>query len=278
MLNLRSFQLEDLPLESMERVHYVSAATKRANRMGRELARKLYCDDSYYYKVWSETYQVHRIVYAHGQPVLVNTDRNNAEQLLGIQCRLYNNDTCPALVGHIYSRSGNLRGYVCHKGSVVEKQDMGSPKILDFIKRLISASFDADHILRDIHNGNLIYLPDGRVSLIDFETPLAHIYTLDLNEEVQSGSLRRGNAPLYRRFVLDLFDVRAESEYAVIAKERLKAKPVSQLLASGGVPVRTGSYQEILEQTMPVTTEPSPRALSPVQEWISSVEATLRKF
>lgn len=211
-------QVKSLALDMMRRIRYDSAAVRRAKLRGKDLARKIYDGGDYYYKIWPKESKVHKIVFVDGQPSVVsNVADDGSEKLLGFIVKLYNDNVCPAFVKHIYD-GDKLVGYATRVGSVLSEDDLSSEDLSVFVDQVIKFSIQSRHILRDLHLKNLIRLPDGRISLIDLETPLAHLDSVDLVEESLSGSLRRGILPQYKRFVLDFFDFRCTSSEILSAR------------------------------------------------------------
>ena len=204
-------RLANIDLETLEVIHYRSAAIRRAKQRGRRMSRQIYKDSQYAYKIWSRGSRGHRVAFVAGEAVFCdNRGAAGEEQLLGFLCGMYDDKICPAFVENIYSR-GRLRGYRTRLGEPLSKANSADQNVRDFIEEMINASLRSGYVYRDLHPGNLIRLGDGRISLIDLETPIAELRSLDLNLEIQNGSLRRGIFLKYRQFILDHFDSRNQT-------------------------------------------------------------------
>jgi hypothetical protein len=139
-------------------------------------------------------------------------------------------------------------------------------------------------VLRDLHVGNLVRLSDGRISLIDLETPLSHLDTLDLNVEIQSGALRRGIIPAYRRFILDFFDLRCSDPDIIAARTLPVRLPTLQMVqpkrnkltTGNGVGAKLGSHgPEDVPISESANTGPQHED---IMAWIQRLERELRAF
>lgn len=253
-------ELKDIPFHRLKQIAYESAAVRRAAQKGRELARRIFEEADVFHKVWPATSKVHRTVYVSGAPLVVesNVDAAGNEQLLGFLCGLYDKAICPGFIENIYS-DGKLVGYSTRRGKPLTEKELKGADCASFVEYCIQRSLEARHVMRDLHVGNLVRLPDGRISLIDLETPISHLDTLDLNMEIQTGALRRGIIPAYRQFLLDFFDLRCSDPTIIAARTLPFRLRTSQLVqpkrrkaaaSSNGVDVKTGFSG--LEEYVPI--------------------------
>jgi hypothetical protein len=266
-------ELETLDFDRLTPVSYASAARRRAAARGVELARKIFRDDNFYYKVWPAESRVCRTVYVAGQPIIISLSGGDGREYLpGFLCGLYDDAIVPGFVDNIYSK-GRLVGYITQAGEVLDANMADKEECLAFLKDVIQRSIQSRHIIRDLHPGNVIRLPSGRLSLIDLETPLAHLDSLDLNLETQSGALRRGTFLHYRQFILDFFDVRCTD--AVLIGERQKT--IRSMFQATSI--ERYSPSDIREPLEEFVTDPILKASGDaVLMWIANVERQLAEL
>jgi hypothetical protein len=212
-------KLRAIDITSLREVSYESAAKRRAEARGSELARKIYEGKDLIYKIWPRYNKTWRRIYVGSSPILLHNPRSSSGQfaLPGFLAGLYDRETAPGFVDYIYSGK-RLVGYVTLKGAPIEPDDIDSAECSTLIDRVIERTVKHRHVLRDLYHANIVRLPDGRLSLIDLETPISHLDTLDLNAEIEGGALRRGTASRYRKFLVDFFDRRVSSPAILSAR------------------------------------------------------------
>lgn len=235
---------------------YESAAKARAKKKGLALSRKLFSDGDTVVKAWPQRSTVWNSVYVAGKlekfhPLKALKDKPT---LPIFASGLMNEGLCPAFVDHIYENS-ILVGYATRKGAPLTEGEIAQADVQRFISTLIDQTLSSGYVYRDLHGGNLIRLPDGRISLIDLETPVARLEDLDLDEEIQTGALRRGILRPYRRFILNRFDRR-----------------VSDL-----TPVQQAIFQTPQNLSTPLE-EYEPISRVPIDAWIARVERALAEI
>ena len=234
-------EISSLPIGKFKKFAYTSNAAKRAAQKGLALGRTIYKDSGLFYKIWKVSSTVHRKIFIDGLPVEVsNKNSDDQEVLLGYLCGLFDHTTCPAFVDHIYEL-GRLAGYITRAGTPVTPAELETKDGAEFVRAIIDRSMHAGFILRDLHAGNVVRLGDGRLSLIDLETPLSHLYSLDMDAEITSGALRRGICSVYRKSILDVFDVRSTTPRTLEMRRDLWRRVSPSLVAIGDRPIRDAS-------------------------------------
>jgi hypothetical protein len=233
-----SVEISTLPISTFNKFPYASSATKRAAEQGRDLGRTIYTDSNKFYKIWKTSSSVHRMIFVDGKPIEVNNkNADGQEVLLGLLCGLFDEKTCPALVDHIH-QSGRLVGYITRAGAPVTPAELETGDGVEFINGITDRSLRSGFVLRDLHAGNVVRLDDGRLSLIDLETPLSHLYSLDIDAEITSGALRRGICAAYRRAIHDVFDVRSTTPRVLEMRRDLWRRVRPSLVPIGAGPSR----------------------------------------
>lgn len=202
--------LSELDVSRLRELPYRSAAKDRAAKAGLTLIRRVYDTGELIVKLWPVDWRGWNLVVDGNRRRRFHRERDGAAtRLPGDALGIYDARTTPAFADYVYADTGELVGYATRRGIVVNREEMDSAAdCVALVDLLIERSLATGHILRDVHAGNIIRLPDGRVSLIDLETPLARLATLDLNHEVETGALRRGTSQRYRQFIFDLVDRR----------------------------------------------------------------------
>ena len=201
--------LSTLEVARLREVPYRSAAKERAAKSGVAMTRRIYDAGDCIVKLWPADWRGWNVVVDGARRRRFRQAGAGAMVLPGETLGIYDPRTVPAFGEYVYSDEGRLVGYTTQRGTVVDRAEVdGAADCIALVDLLIERSAAAGHILRDVHAGNLIRLPDGRVSLIDLETPLARLETLDLDHEVTTGSLRRGTSQRYRQFIFDQVDRR----------------------------------------------------------------------
>lgn len=269
-------ELAEIDFQRLVPVNYKSAAQRRAAARGMVLARKIYRDEHYFYKVWPAESRVWRTVYKNGTPIVLdaNKDAQGQKQLPGFLYGLYDETIVPGFVSYIYSQQ-TLVGYITKAGEVLTPQDAEAAECQAFIGNVIKRSLLSRHILRDLHAGNVTRLANGQLSLIDLETPIAHLDSLDLNVEAQNGALRRGIFPKYRQFILDFFDFRCTEPEIIAGRSSASfSSKRESLVGQASVPVAS---QATLEDYMPSPPAPKERG-EDILTWIAAVERDLARL
>jgi hypothetical protein len=221
--------VSSLDVTRLEEVPYKSAAKNRAAQAGVRLHRRVYDGGDCIIKLWPADWLGWNVVVdGAGRRRFRGAGDSAPKVLPGTTLGIYDARFVPAFGEYIYTDDGDLVGYTTRKGMVVEKADVdGAPDCITLVDDLIVRSISSGYILRDLHAGNLIRLPDGRLSLIDLETPLARLDTLDLNNEVANGALRRGTSQRYRQFIFDYMDRRHGGDWGRAARPNGPAVPSS---------------------------------------------------
>jgi hypothetical protein len=259
-------RLEDINLKALREVPYDSAAKRRAQARGGELSRKVYEDKDLVYKIWPKSAKPWRTIYVGGVATLLTSPVGPDGKLAlpGFTAGLYDSITVPAFVDYIYSGK-HLVGYATQKGIPLTAEEADSAECLALVDRIIERTIKHRHVLRDLYYANIIRLPNGKLSLIDLETQIAHLDTLDLNAELETGALRRITAKRYRQFLIDFFDVRVTTPS--ILRARANRQATSHLI-SGKSPAPAA-------KEAPISMKPEPSKSNNVVAWIESVRARL---
>lgn len=147
--------------------------------------RQFLCDDHFVYKVWGATHLTHKIVISSGKDY-IHTFRDSSAGISSLDLGLISTDNCPALFDVIWDSSANCRGYVTRRGTSVTRQDIPD----DFIRKLCDGFVQRGFALNDICEDNMIMI-DGKISLIDLDSPPSCLSTIDIRYDQEHGCLRR---------------------------------------------------------------------------------------
>jgi hypothetical protein len=162
-----------------------------------ELDREFYKQDNLIYKLWGSSYIVKDMVIVSGQ-YIKHSYSSEKNGIAAIDIGFVNQETCPGLVDLIWD-NGICRGYVMIYGEALERDDQITPEFLDLIIR-VSAKCGFVH--SDFSPKNIARI-NGRLSLIDLDTVMSKISSMDMKFDLLNGSLRPHVVSQYRVFVLD---------------------------------------------------------------------------
>jgi len=162
------------------------------------LERFFFRHDGMIYKLWGERYNVKDYVAINGEYVRHNyRDANSG--IAAIDLGFIDSKTCPALLDLIWDADGVCRGYVMTEGKSLSSVGEISNEFVDLI---CSRSLSTGFLSTDFAPKNIIRVEQG-LSLIDIDTVVTRLDSLDLEFETSRGSLRAHVIPEYKRFILD---------------------------------------------------------------------------
>ena len=162
------------------------------------LERFFFRHDGMIYKQLGERYNVNDYVAKNGEYVRHNY-RDSASGIAAIDLGFIDSKTCPALLDLIWDADGVCRGYVMTEGKSLSSVGEISNEFVDLI---CSRSLSTGFLSTDFAPKNIIRVEQG-LSLIDIDTVVTRLDSLDLEFETSKGSLRSHVVPEYKRFILD---------------------------------------------------------------------------
>ena len=152
------------------------------NRWGAGTTRDrfLYCDAEFWYKTWGEGYLSQSPYGAAGE---LRKHRSLLQKPHGFEVGLFVPEISAAFQGFIYDENNNVRGYITKAGA--------QPKRIseNFIEAVYQACINCGWAYADFCFNNVIET-EGQLSLIDFDTHLSEISTMDIGFEEKNGALR----------------------------------------------------------------------------------------
>ncbi|WP_298334892.1 hypothetical protein [uncultured Erythrobacter sp.] len=157
--------------------------------------RHVYCDDTYWYKVWGPDYLAKSGCFYGNQYKLLG----DIKEPHGFAVGFFSENIASAFVSYIYDENEKVRGYVTRAGT------MSQVIPNDFVEAVFNACVRSGWVFSDLGWKNVITV-DGRPSLIDFDSHLASLAHLDLEFEEASGALRPHVAPRFRKLLRSYFD------------------------------------------------------------------------
>ena len=216
-------QLSSLKLSDLSVVIYSSTQLAMRTEKGNPLPRALFRDDTYYYKVWRHDYIGHRELFLAGRrKVLPAAQHDGVERLWAFHVGLFDEATCPAFAGGIYSGT-KLVGYRTLVGQPIEHFDVRNGAHAEFARRLGENTLNSGYVYSDLRTPNLVELADGRLSLIDFDGNLLMLHDFLSGIRTGYGFLRPKTIKPYldllkdfakpRRNQTDLLAARARAEF-----------------------------------------------------------------
>lgn len=218
-------QLSEIDFSTLERVEYSSKHVDRILATGAPRPRDVYRDGRRFYKLWGPSYSDHRVVYWRGRRHVVdNQDPERGEVLLGHLCGLYDERVCPAFIENVYD-GDRLAGYVTEGGTVQSTDTFVGSDVDEFVDAFIERSLASGFVFRDLKARNIIRLDDGRLSLIDLDTPLVSLNGYSASHEQRSGSLARFTLARYRNFIHEYLNAGSEDENVRRAQVRFADSP-----------------------------------------------------
>ncbi len=224
-----SIQISEIDFSKLSVVTYRSRQLARYIERNEELPRAVFHDDRYFYKIWRRDYTGHRRVALGTEIVTVPAiDAEGVERLWGFHTGLFDHELCPAYVGGIYNGS-KLVGYRTLAGTPVTRFPQWQPKYRRFLNRLAKNTWRSGFAHSDFKARNLIRLPNGQLSLIDFDGQLRTLYNFAPEVEHRRGALRRFIVHGYRELLIRFADP-AETDPEIV-RTREAARSVPALLA-----------------------------------------------
>jgi hypothetical protein len=215
-------------------VTYRSRQLARYIEPNKELPRAVFHDDRYFYKIWRRNYTGHRNIALGTEIVTVPAiDAEGVERLWGFHTGLFDDELCPAYVGGIYNGS-QLVGYRTLAGTPVTHFPQWHPKYRRFLQRLAKNTWRSGFAHSDFKVRNLIRLPNGQLSLIDFDGQLRTLYNFAPEVEHRRGALRRFIVDGYRELLLRFADPAETDPEIVRTREAARSVPalLTEALAS----------------------------------------------
>jgi hypothetical protein len=192
---------------------------------GKPLPRVVFSDADHVYKVWRRDYRLHRRVFFGAAAVEIGLEGlDGRQQLPGFLLGLYDESVCPAFVSNIYF-GDQLAGYIMRRGRVIDRFQSRNPAHDRFLARIIDNSLASGFGFRDLKPNNIIEMPDGRLSLIDLDTPLASLKHYSPEREVRGGSLASFTLPEYQSFLRQWIDPRTDDPRVLAARARMAEEP-----------------------------------------------------
>lgn len=162
------------------------------------------------YKLWGKRYNVKDYIAVNGEYVR-HSYRDAASGIAAIDLGFVDSQTCPALIDLIWDTEEVCRGYVMTEGMSLSSV---SEITEDFFDLICSRSLSTGFLSTDFAPKNIIRVEQG-LSLIDLDTVVTRLDSLDLEFETSKGSLRAHVVPEYKRFI---HDTRFRQLYHLLSK------------------------------------------------------------
>jgi SAM-dependent methyltransferase len=194
-------QISDLDLSKLTTVKYSSGQLLAAITQGRPLPRAIFRDSTYFYKIWRHDYAGHREVFRGRRKwVAPAAYERDVEKLWAFQAGLFDGEICPAFAGGIYSGT-RLVGYRTLAGKPVRRLLRNDPQFRKFVDRLKHNTIKSGLVYSDVRLPNIAEMPDGRLSLIDFDGYLISLIHLANRKAGSRGTIRPKTIRPYREFI-----------------------------------------------------------------------------
>lgn len=170
-------RLSEIDFRSLEEVSSLNRWGAGSSR-----DRRIYRNGDRWYKVWGEHY-LDASVYASAGQFHSHVPRLRRPH--GFELGLFTQSNSPAFLCDLYDDFGNVRGYVTRAGSRVSSSTLSD----SFVDMFFQQCLDLGWIYSDFCFKNLVQVDEG-VSLIDFDTHLTKVATVDAEFERLKGALR----------------------------------------------------------------------------------------
>lgn len=184
-------KFDDLPFEEWTRYPFKLAWGEG----DKDQEREFFTNKGLMYKLWSSQYVIKDLYVSNGEYHKWDyADRSKS--IASLDSGFINKEISPALVDLIWK--GNFCvGYITTIGKKIDI-------IPDaFYKKILEQSIATGYLYMDFCSKNICE-NGGVYSLIDYDTPLTRLSTLNLDFERKSGVLRKHIDLRYRRDVLEL--------------------------------------------------------------------------
>jgi ubiquinone/menaquinone biosynthesis C-methylase UbiE len=233
--------LSDINMKELQAVPYKSKAMRPYLKAKVKPPRRVYKDASYFYKLWEPDYNEHRIIIYDGKRIFIDTrDTCGKEMLPGFQFGLFDEKICPAFVDYIHD-GNTLRGYKTLSGEPLAGFDSLDSVLTDYIAYFMQMTLTSGFVYRDLKPRNIIKLPNGSLSLIDLESPIASLSRLQLTPALRRAQLspKLMHAD-YLAYVKFLVDGKTNNESIIAARKRWTIPQPFRIIPS---PVRPSAAQ-----------------------------------
>jgi SAM-dependent methyltransferase len=211
-------KLSDIDFPSLKIVKYSSLQVARLMATEKQLPRAVFRDKEFFYKIWRSGYDLHRsVIVGRKKKRLDIRDGEGVERLPGFKLNFFDAAICPAFEGGIYHGS-ELVGYRMRAGSVLDDFDASASAERAFVSAVIQNTVRSGFVFRDLKPLNIIKLTDGRLSLIDLDTPLASLFQLSREIEIKSGAMGPHVIGSYYDFLNDFLAAEAPNELILEAR------------------------------------------------------------
>jgi hypothetical protein len=149
--------------------------------------RRLYCNDSFWFKILAPEYIQSQSYISNGKYVDLGSKTND---LFGFRIGYFDETNASAFVDFIYDHEGVLRGYVSRAGQVLS----AVPR--EFARAAAQRSIDTGWVMADLGSANVVDVA-GKLSMIDYDTHFCELGTIDLDYERLNGCFARFRDPYY---------------------------------------------------------------------------------
>jgi len=184
-------KFDDLPVKQWEKYPFKLAwGTGDPNQ-----ERQFYVDDHYIYKLWSPRYSV-KDMYITGNKYSKWDYGNRPKSIASIDIGFMNRNIASALVDLIW-QGEQCVGYVTEKRNKVTKIPQ------NFYEQVLKQSLKTGYFYVDFCTKNVCEI-NGVYSLIDYDTPLTELASLNYDFEVKSGVFRNHVDVRYRDKIMSL--------------------------------------------------------------------------
>jgi SAM-dependent methyltransferase len=230
-------QLSDINIKELQAVSYKSKAMRPYIKAKVKPPRRIYKDGQYFYKIWDPDYSERRIIVYDGQRIFIDTrDPHGKEILPGFQFGLFDQHICPAFVDYIHD-GDTLRGYKTLSGQPLASFDPLDPVLTKYIAYFMQMTLASGFVYRDLKPRNIIKLPNGSLSLIDLESPIASLSRLQLTPALRRAQLSpKLMHPDYLAYVKFLVDGQTSDESVIAARKRWTMPQAFRMIQPLGSP------------------------------------------
>lgn len=218
-------QVSQIDFAKLDVVTYKSRELGGYLRAHEMLPRAVFRDENYYYKIWRRSYEGHRrIALGAGYVVTPAIGDDGQERLWGFHSGLFDDVLCPAFVGGIYN-GNQLVGYRTLAGDPITLLPVDGPSGR-FFERLAENTLRSGFAYSDVKLRNLVRLPSGDISLVDFDGRLGTLYKFEPAVEARRGVLRPHVLERYRGLMERFADPSNADPDTMDMREKARSMPV----------------------------------------------------